>query len=58
MQLKNSVKKDLKKIGKSNLKENFEGIVKTLKEDPYQESQSFEKLLPKSEGRYSRRLTR
>lgn len=58
VRFKNSVKKDLKKIGKSNLKENFEGIVKVLKENPYQESQLFEKLLPKSEGRYSRRLNR
>lgn len=43
-------------IKQSPLKKNVDEILKVLKNDPYEQSQSFEKLLPKSEGRYSRRL--
>ncbi|CAM4325610.1 Txe/YoeB family addiction module toxin [Lacicoccus alkaliphilus] len=53
---KNSVKKDLKKIKQSNLKSQFESVVQVLKEEPFQPTQSFEKLQPKHLGRYSRRI--
>lgn len=58
VQIKNSAKSDLKKIKQANLKEQFLKIVETLKEDPYLPTQSFEKLKPTHEGRYSRRLNR
>lgn len=58
VQIKNSAKSDLKKIKQSNLKKQFENVVQTLKEDPYLPTQSFEKLKPTHEGRYSRRLNR
>jgi len=54
--IKNSAKKDLEKIKTSHLKENFEEIIKTLKENPFEETQSFEKLYPKSAELYSRRI--
>ncbi|CAD7360780.1 MULTISPECIES: Txe/YoeB family addiction module toxin [Staphylococcus] len=54
--IKNSAKSDLKKINKSHLKEQFLNVVETLKIDPYEPSQSFEKLQPKHLGRYSRRI--
>ena len=54
--IKNSAKKDLKKIKQSLLKENFNRVVQTLKEDPFAPTQSFEKLHPKSTGLYSRRI--
>ena len=56
IKIKNSAKKDLKKLKASNLRKQFEEIVSVLKDDPYYPSQSFEKLFPKHEGRYSRRL--
>ncbi|MDK6864015.1 Txe/YoeB family addiction module toxin [Nosocomiicoccus ampullae] len=54
--IKNSAKTDLKKIKQSNLKYNFMKIIETLKNDPFKSTQSFKKLVPKSEGRYSRRI--
>lgn len=54
--IKNSAKKDLKKIKPSHLVSNFQEIIDTLKIDPYAQTQSFEKLYPKSSGRYSRRI--
>lgn len=54
--IKNSAKKDLEKIKTSHLKENFEGIIQTLKENPFEQTQSFEKLYPKSAELYSRRI--
>ena len=54
--IKNSAKKDLKKIKQSHLKENFNEIVQVLKKDPFSPTQSFEKLQPKSSGLYSRRI--
>lgn len=54
--IKNSAKNDLKKLKQSNLKSSFLDIVETLANDPYEQSQSFEKLQPKNEGRYSRRI--
>ena len=54
--IKNSAKPDLRKIKQSNLKERFEEIVETLKQNPYDTSNQFEKLVPYSEGLYSKRL--
>ena len=54
--IKNSAKKDLKKIKNSHLKENFEEVIQTLKENPFKQTQSFEQLQPKSVGLYSRRI--
>lgn len=54
--ISNSAKSDLKKIKRSHLKEQFLQIIEILKEDPYQQGQSFEKLQPKHLGRYSRRI--
>ncbi|MGQ4243168.1 Txe/YoeB family addiction module toxin [Enterococcus casseliflavus] len=56
--IKNSAKVDLRKIKQSNLKKQFEEVIQALKEDPYMPTQSFEKLRPTHEGRYSRRLSR
>lgn len=56
--IKNSAKNDLKKIRQSNLRTQFEKVIQTLKENPYLPTQSFEKLKPTGEGRYSRRLNR
>ena len=54
--IKNSAKKDLKKIKQSHLKENFNEVVQALKEDPFAPTQSFEKLQPRSAELYSRRI--
>jgi Txe/YoeB family toxin of Txe-Axe toxin-antitoxin module len=43
-------------IKQSHLNDNFNEIVKVLKENPFATTQSFEKLEPKSAGLYSRRL--
>lgn len=56
--IKNSAKGDLKKIKHSNLKSNFDEVIQTLQENPFLQTQSFEKLSPKSTERYSRRLNR
>lgn len=53
---KSSAKNDLKKIKQSNLKKNFLEIVQALKDDPFKQTQAFEKLVPKEKGRYSRRI--
>ncbi|MGM8139626.1 Txe/YoeB family addiction module toxin [Enterococcus italicus] len=58
IQIKNSAKVDLRKIKQSNLRAQFEKVIQTLKEDPYLPTQSFEKLKPTHESRYSRRLNR
>lgn len=58
IQIKNSAKVDLRKIKQSNLRAQFEKVIQTLREDPYLPTQSFEKLKPTHEGRYSRRLNR
>lgn len=54
--IKNSAKKDLKKIKQSHLKENFNEVVQALKENPFAPTQSFEKLQPRSSELYSRRI--
>ncbi len=56
VQIRNSAKTDLKKIKKSQLKDNFLEIVEQLKKDPFAPNQSFEKLKPPIAGKYSRRL--
>lgn len=56
VRVKNSAKEDLRKIRNSHLKEAFDKIIDTLKCDPYTPTQSFEKLQPKLQGRYSRRI--
>jgi toxin YoeB len=56
IKVKNSAKIDLKKLKRSRLQDQFLQIIKILKDDPYQQSQSFEKLQPKHLGRYSRRI--
>ena len=55
---RNSAKGDLRKLMRSNLRSGFEKVVSTLKEEPYADTQSFEILHPKQEGRYSRRINR
>ena len=54
--IKNSAKKDLKKIKQSHLEENFNEVIQVLKENPFAQTQSFEKLQPRSAGLYSRRI--
>ena len=54
--IKNSAKKDLKKIKQSYLIKNFNEVVQALKEDPFAPTQSFEKLQPRSAAFYSRRI--
>lgn len=54
--IKNSAKTDLKKLKRSRLQDQFLQIIEILKDDPYQQIQSFEKLQPKHLGRYSRRI--
>ncbi|HCU7193630.1 TPA: Txe/YoeB family addiction module toxin [Staphylococcus aureus] len=56
IKIKNSAKIDLKKLKRSRLQDQFLQTIKILKDDPYQQSQSFEKLQPKHLGRYSRRI--
>ena len=56
VEIKNSAKSDLKKLKKSNLKDQFLKTVAILKVNPYQLTQSFEKLQPTGRGLYSRRL--
>lgn len=54
--IKNSAKKDLKKIKHSHLRKNFNAVVQALKENPFAPTQSFEKLQPRSAAFYSRRI--
>jgi Txe/YoeB family toxin of Txe-Axe toxin-antitoxin module len=56
IKIKNSAKKDFKKLKASNLRKQFEEIVSTLKEDPYSQSQSFEKLFPKHERKIFKKI--
>lgn len=56
VKIKNSAKSDLKKLKQSHLKDSFLEVVKTLKNNPYEPSQSFEKLQPYSAERYLRRI--
>lgn len=56
IKVKSGAKRDLKKIKGSYLEKNFLDIINQLKEDPYQNNQSFEKLVPPIKGYYSRRI--
>lgn len=56
VRIKNSVKSDLKKIKRSNLRDNFQEIVDQLKRDPYKNNQGFEKLEAPLTKEYSRRI--
>ncbi|WP_056942241.1 Txe/YoeB family addiction module toxin [Secundilactobacillus kimchicus] len=56
VEIKNSAKGDLKKLKQSNLKDQFLKTIAILKHDPFQPTQSFEKLQPPSSQLYSRRL--
>lgn len=51
-----SARGDLKKVRQSYLRDTFSEILATLKTNPFEESQSFEKLTPPAAGKYSRRL--
>jgi Txe/YoeB family toxin of toxin-antitoxin system len=54
--IKNSAKADLKKLKRSYLRDRFDEIIAVLKDNPYAPTDSLEKLLPYSDGLYSRRL--
>jgi Txe/YoeB family toxin of toxin-antitoxin system len=54
--IKNSAKADLRKLRDSGLRQRFEKLVATLRQDPYRPSDYFKKLEPSSAGRYSRRI--
>jgi len=48
--------KDAKKLAHSGLKRNASKILEIIKEDPFQSSPSYEKLLGDLAGAYSRRI--
>jgi len=48
--------KDAKKIAQSNLKKRAQELLSLLKQDPFQNSPQFEKLVGDLEGAYSRRI--
>ena len=48
--------KDAKKLAQSGLKRNASKILEIIKEDPFQSSPSYEKLLGDLVGAYSRRI--
>lgn len=52
-----SVKKDLKKLKQSRLMNEAIAIIDTLKYDPYEDSQSYTKLLSNKFNYYSRRIS-
>ena len=54
--IKKSALKDLKNLKRANLLSQFIKVKEQLEEDPYKPNQRFEKLVPYSEGRYSRRI--
>lgn len=56
IKLKKGARKDLKKIKNTHLEDNFLEIIRTLKENPFAPTQSFEKLVPPIKGFYSRRI--
>lgn len=53
---KKGARRDFKKIKGTYLEADFLLIIKQLKENPYQNNQSFEKLVPPIKGFYSRRI--
>ena len=56
IKVKSGAKRDLKKIKGSYLEKSFLEIIAQLKENPDQNNQSFEKLVPPIKGFYSRRI--
>lgn len=50
-------RKELAKVLRSKYRNKFCKILNTLKNNPYEVSQSFEKLVTPTKGYYSRRLT-
>lgn len=53
---KKGARRDFKKIKGTYLEKNFLSVIKQLKEDPYEDNQSFEKLVPPIKEFYSRRI--
>lgn len=53
---KKGARRDFKKIKGTYLEKNFLGIIEQLRDNPYKENQSFEKLVPPIKGFYSRRI--
>ena len=51
-------KKDAVKIARSNLKPKVDEIIVTVKENPYEPTQEFEKLTRDFVGAYSRRINK
>ncbi|TSO25786.1 Txe/YoeB family addiction module toxin [Lactobacillus sp. LL6] len=56
IKLKKSAKKDLKKIKGSYLEGSFLEVIEQLRNNPFESSQGFEKLIPPIKGYYSRRI--
>lgn len=56
IKVKKGAKKDLKKIKGTYLEKSFLEIIEQLRKNPYQNNQSFEKLVPPIRGFYSRRI--
>jgi len=52
----NQAKRDAKKISRSGLKPQAQKLLDVLKENPYQNSPSYEKLVGDLSGAYSRRI--
>lgn len=53
---KKSARRDFKKIKGTYLEESFLAVIGQLKENPYENNQGFEKLVPPIRGFYSRRI--
>ncbi|WP_125765368.1 Txe/YoeB family addiction module toxin [Levilactobacillus mulengensis] len=58
IEIKSQVKKDLRRIKGSDLEKRFLQVIQTLKNNPFLQTQSFEKLTPPVKGFYSRRINR
>ncbi|WP_025023311.1 Txe/YoeB family addiction module toxin [Companilactobacillus nodensis] len=56
IKIKSGAKKDLKKIKGSRFEKSFLEIIETLRNNPFEISQSFEKLIPPINRFYSRRI--
>lgn len=52
----NQAKRDAKKVSRSGLKSQAQKLLNILKENPYQNSPSYEKLVGDLSGAYSRRI--
>lgn len=56
IKVKKGARRDFKKIKGSYLEKSFLEVIKQLKNDPYRNNQSLEKLVPPIKGFYSRRI--